>query len=62
MVSKIDLEATEEEIISVAVVIHRVDEDDLEYYPEHYIDLLHAIEQEIVKIKREQYQKSLVAA
>lgn len=62
MVSKIDLEATGEEIISVAVVIHGVDEDDLEYYPEHYIDLLHDIEQEIVRIKREKYLKSLVPA
>lgn len=62
MVSKIDLEATGEEIYSVAVLIHGVDEEDLEMFPELYIDLLHAIEQEIVRIKREQYLKSLVPA
>jgi hypothetical protein len=60
MVSKIDLEATEKEIYSVAVRIHGVDKEDLEMFPELYIDLLHSIEQEISRAKREQYLKSLV--
>lgn len=60
MVSKIDLEATEEEIHAAAVLVFGVDEDDLIDYPELYVDLLHTIEQEISKAKREQYLKTFV--
>ena len=61
MVSKIDLEATEKEIYSVAVLMHGVNGEDLALFPELYIDLLHSIEQEIAKVKREQYQKTFAS-
>lgn len=57
MVSKIDLEPTNEEIYDAAIALGLCPED-IDMYPDAYIDIMHAIEQDLTRMKREAYERT----
>ena len=57
MVSKIDLEPTGEEIYAAAIEFGLCPED-MDMFPGAYIDVMHAIEQELTRMKREEYERT----
>lgn len=61
MVSKIDLEPTSDEIYAAAIEFGLCPED-MDMFPNAYIDILHTIEQELARMKREAYEQTYRAS